>query len=109
MARLLQHRTYGLGAGYSSKTLPKRQPPLKISRRSLPSSRNDQNLSNIIMKISSWKYVVAVSAALLVHAGIARGATCSVPSVDHPTIQAAVDDATCSVVEVAPGVYAENV
>jgi hypothetical protein len=61
------------------------------------------------MKISSWKYVIALSAALLIHAGIARGATCSVPSVDYPTIQAAVDDATCSIVQVAPGVYAENV
>src|SRR5436190_17810860 len=67
------------------------------------------NLTNIIMKISCWKYVIALSAALVVHGGIARGATCSVPSVDHPTIQAAVDDATCSIVEVAPGVYAENV
>jgi hypothetical protein len=61
------------------------------------------------MKITNWKYVIVASAALLVHAGIARGATCSVPTVDHPTIQSAVDDATCAIVEVAPGVYTENV
>jgi hypothetical protein len=60
------------------------------------------------MKIAIWKYVMAASAALLVHAGTARGATCSVPS-DHPTIQAAVDDASCSIVNVAPGLYPENV
>ncbi|HEV2805221.1 MAG TPA: hypothetical protein VGW57_09865 [Chthoniobacterales bacterium] len=60
------------------------------------------------MKITIWKYVMAASAALLIRAGTARGATCSVPS-DHPTIQSAVDDATCSIVNVAPGLYPENV
>lgn len=37
----------------------------------------------------------------------ANAATCSVPS-DHPTIQSAIDDPLCDVVNVAPGVYAEN-
>jgi hypothetical protein len=46
---------------------------------------------------------------LLVTAGIAAAATCSVPSAGYPTIQAAVDDSTCSTINVAPGVYAENV
>jgi hypothetical protein len=39
----------------------------------------------------------------------ARGATCSVPSGSYPTIQAAVDDSACDTVNVAAGVYAENV
>ena len=61
------------------------------------------------MKVSNWKCALAVSALLIVHAGIARAATCSVPSLGYPTIQAAVDDSTCDTINVAPGVYPENV
>jgi hypothetical protein len=39
----------------------------------------------------------------------ARGATCSVPSASYPTIQAAVGDSDCTTVNVAPGVYPENI
>jgi hypothetical protein len=48
---------------------------------------------------------------LLVAAAVSttHAATCSVPTLSYPTIQAAVDDATCTTIEVAPGVYAENV
>lgn len=36
-------------------------------------------------------------------------ATCSVPSVAYPTIQSAVNDSGCATINVAAGVYAENV
>jgi hypothetical protein len=36
------------------------------------------------------------------------GPTCNVPT-DYPTIQAAVNDAGCTTINVAPGVYVENV
>jgi hypothetical protein len=39
----------------------------------------------------------------------ARAATCSVPTAGYPTIQSAVDDSACDTINVAPGVYAENV
>lgn len=38
----------------------------------------------------------------------ARANTCSVPA-NYPTIQAAVDDPNCTIINVAPGVYNENV
>jgi len=36
-------------------------------------------------------------------------APCSVPSVAYPTIQSAVNDPSCAVINVLPGIYAENV
>ena len=39
----------------------------------------------------------------------ARANTCSVPSSGYPTIQSAVDDSTCTIVNVAPGLYPENI
>src|SRR4051812_39282401 len=59
------------------------------------------------MKTRKFKYLFAIP-LLLVTAGIAAAATCSVPA-GYPTIQAAVDDPTCAIVNVAAGVYAENV
>src|SRR5687767_1883498 len=38
----------------------------------------------------------------------AAPATCTVPGT-HPTIQAAAADASCTVINVAPGIYNENV
>jgi len=46
---------------------------------------------------------------LLNSARVMQAAICSVPGTSYPTIQSAVDDPNCSVVNVAPGVYAENV
>lgn len=37
-----------------------------------------------------------------------QASTCSVPSASYPTIQSAIDDPTCDTINVAPGVYAEN-
>jgi hypothetical protein len=39
----------------------------------------------------------------------AFAAECAVPTAGYPNIQAAVDDPTCSVINVAPGAYSENV
>src|SRR2546423_15656294 len=36
-------------------------------------------------------------------------ASCSVPSVGHPTIQSAVNDPSCTTINVAAGTYNENV
>src|SRR5437762_10671024 len=61
------------------------------------------------MKLSNWKSSLALAGLLTIHAGILNAATCSVPSAGYPTIQAAVDDSTCDTINVAPGVYAENI
>jgi hypothetical protein len=60
------------------------------------------------MKTRKSKYLLALT-VLLVTAGVASAAICSVPSSGYPTIQAAIDDPTCSTINVAPGVYPENV
>ncbi len=61
------------------------------------------------MKLLNWKFPLLVSASLAATAINASAATCSVPSAGYPTIQAAVDDPTCSIINVAPGAYVENV
>ena len=60
-----------------------------------------------IMKIRTLHLSLLVS--LLAAASASYGATCSVPSAGYPTIQAAVDDSTCATINVAPGVYPENI
>jgi hypothetical protein len=50
-----------------------------------------------------------LATALTLGTGTARAATCSVPSVAYPTIQAAVNAAGCSTITVDPGLYTENV
>lgn len=53
---------------------------------------------------------VAVCAAIFaLGIGSAQAVTCSVPSIPYPTIQSAAIDASCDVINVAPGVYNENV
>lgn len=49
------------------------------------------------------------AAILLTGAGISNAAPCSVPSGAYPTIQSAAIDASCDPINVAPGVYNENV
>src|SRR5436190_8953655 len=63
---------------------------------------------NPIMKI---RYRLFSLLTILVTAAAvsARAATCSVPTADYPTIQSAVDDPTCATINVAPGVYSENI
>ncbi len=51
----------------------------------------------------------AFTVAGLVAGPALQGATCTVPSGTYPTIQSAAADATCSTINVAPGVYNENV
>jgi len=59
------------------------------------------------MHTRKLKYLLAIP-LLFITADIASAVTCSVPA-GYPTIQAAVDDPTCDTVNVAAGVYAENV
>jgi hypothetical protein len=67
--------------------------------------------------VNSRKIVMLSTLALILVAGMmmvrqdstkAAVAVCTVPS-DHATIQAAVNDGSCSVIKVLPGTYAENV
>jgi hypothetical protein len=61
------------------------------------------------MKMLSPKSSLLVALLVTAAAVSARADTCSVPTAGYPTIQAAVDDPTCSTINVAPGVYTENV
>jgi hypothetical protein len=61
------------------------------------------------MKDTCLKLFVLVATILGLPAWNALAATCSVPSATYPTIQAAVDDANCDTINVAPGLYAENI
>jgi hypothetical protein len=59
------------------------------------------------MKTANLKCLL-LTATLLIVAATAGAATCSVPSVGYSTIQSAVDDPACDTINVAPGVYDEN-
>ncbi len=61
------------------------------------------------MKIPQSKTALLIAAAFTFHAATTWAATCSVPSLTYPTIQSAVDDPVCTTINVAPGVYPENV
>lgn len=61
-------------------------------------------MKNICLKLS-----IIVATFLSLSAWSALAAICSVPSVTYPTIQAAVDDTVCDTINVAPGLYAENI
>jgi len=60
-------------------------------------------------KLLGFLAMVAVFATLLTLGGGAAQAACSVPSLTYPTIQAAVNDSSCNTINVAPGIYVENV
>ena len=53
--------------------------------------------------------VAAFIAVLTVGVGTAQAAACSVPSLSHPTIQSAVNDPGCNPINVAAGLYPEQV
>ncbi len=61
------------------------------------------------MRKSSRLGLIGAALVLLatVPAGTAGAATCSVPSVPHPTLQAAIDDVACTDIVVAAGTYSE--
>jgi hypothetical protein len=61
------------------------------------------------MKIAKLKSILLLGTLLTLNASAAWAATCSVPSASYPTIQSAVDDPTCTTINVAPGIYPENV
>ncbi len=61
------------------------------------------------MKNTCLKFSLLIISALGLPAWNALAATCSVPSAAYPTIQAAVNDASCNTINVMPGVYAENI
>lgn len=60
-------------------------------------------------KTSIQKTSAICAAILVAGAGMLQAATCSVPSGAYPTIQSAAIDGTCSIINVAAGVYNENV
>lgn len=60
------------------------------------------------MKIPIWKSIVLVLALTGLASLSTQAATCSVPSAGYPTIQSAIDDPLCTTINVAPGVYPEN-
>ena len=55
------------------------------------------------------KSILHITLLITVTALNAQAVTCSVPSASYPTIQSAADDSACTTVNVAPGVYPENV
>ncbi|MFZ1221527.1 MAG: hypothetical protein WAO00_19735 [Chthoniobacterales bacterium] len=61
------------------------------------------------MKIPHFKIALLIAGALTLHASTTWAATCSVPTLAYPTIQSAVNDPVCTTINVAPGVYTENV
>jgi len=61
------------------------------------------------MKINLSKSFLVFASLFTLHAATASATTCSVPTTGYPTIQSAVDDPTCNIINVAQGVYAENV
>lgn len=60
-------------------------------------------------KTRTLKSAAICAALLIAGAGISQAAVCSVPSGPYPTIQSAAIDGTCGTINVAPGVYNENV
>ena len=67
------------------------------------------NLRNLV---ASATLVLAVVITVITFGGSkskAALAVCAVPSGSYPTIQSAVNDVTCSTINVAPGLYNENV
>src|SRR5688572_9469641 len=67
---------------------------------------------NLRSLVAVATFALAVGLVLMTLSGSktkAALATCSVPSVGYPTIQSAVNDVSCSTINVAPGLYVENV
>jgi hypothetical protein len=60
-------------------------------------------------KLKSIGAVALAAALALMLAPASQAATCNVPSGSYPTIQSAASDPNCSTINVAPGVYNENV
>ena len=68
--------------------------------------KNSRGISAAILVLMA---LTVGSFAFLASPVHAVGPLCAVPSADYPTIQSAVDDATCTTVTVAAGTYAEHV
>jgi hypothetical protein len=62
-----------------------------------------------IAELYPLNILLPVLTLLILYNPTARAATCSVPSLSYPTIQSAVNDSTCTTINVAPGVYPENI
>src|SRR6476661_866437 len=62
------------------------------------------------MKRLKHQYAVALAAVCtVISAAAVQAAVCTVPSGSYPTIQSAAIDPSCATINVAPGVYNENV
>jgi hypothetical protein len=71
----------------------------------------ERNQGAIVMRtkfLRCWQVLAAFGTVLTYGSGTAQAATCTVPGT-YPSIQAAVNDATCSTINVLPGAYVENV
>jgi hypothetical protein len=60
------------------------------------------------MKIPNYKSMLLTAALFVATAFTAQAAPCTVPAAAHPTIQSAIDDSVCDTINVAPGIYNEN-
>jgi hypothetical protein len=60
-----------------------------------------------IKLLASFAITLTIAMGLIVGGGIARAATCNVPTLSYPTIQSAVNDPTCDPIVVAAGTYPE--
>src|SRR5262245_6761542 len=83
---------------------------LRTSARTRPVQfRKETLMYTKRLAASSVLVVVATSGLIVAHWGAvsAAGPTCAVPG-DYATIQAAVNDAGCTTINVGSGVYSEN-
>ena len=62
-----------------------------------------------MVKFKGKLFIIALIFLGLVISSQAMAAVCNVPSVSHPTIQAAVSDPTCDPINVGTGTYNENI
>jgi len=57
----------------------------------------------------SWSSLALLITIFLAIGGAAEAAVCTVPTLSYPTIQSAVIDSNCNPINVASGIYVENV
>ena len=56
-----------------------------------------------------WQIAAALIATSALVTTPITGSTCTIPEYAHPTLQSAVDDQSCDLIQVAPGDYFESV
>src|SRR6267154_2458892 len=82
--------------------------PPEITVRKTIGLQGGENMTTRML-IRSLLVALLITIILGIGGGtLAEAAVCSVPS-PYPTIQAAVNDGSCTTIDVAPGMYVENV